>query len=246
MQSIDPHTKEYVYRMQDESLFIVLCSEMVGYYEKRGQADVTCTLALRLLEHLYYKPEPVYEALRRFAVGKLEEADALAAKLAADADAAAAAEAEKRRREEERAKIAEEEGDEFLDDEDADEAEAKEASEIPYPTGCTFPPASLPESMDRLSLIIYKGGVGRQKARAMLCDIFNKALVGISAAVAISCSCPPPGEHLADGHQHADSFNRAMAQLGLAAFRMGLFPEAQACLGELYMAVASASSSRRA
>ena len=93
MQSIDPHTKEYVYRMQDESLFIVLCSEMVGYYEKRGQADVTCKLALRLLEHLYYKPEPVYEALRRFAVGKLEEADALAAKLAADAEAAAAAEA---------------------------------------------------------------------------------------------------------------------------------------------------------
>ena len=35
------------------------------------------------------------------------------------------------------AKIAEEEGDEFLDDEDADEAEAKEARD-PYPTGCTF------------------------------------------------------------------------------------------------------------
>ena len=92
MQSIDPHSKEYLFRMQDESLFIVLCAAVVRYYENRDDAtEIHCKLSLRLLEHLYYKPEPVYEALRKFATAKLEDADALEAKLAADAVAAAAA-----------------------------------------------------------------------------------------------------------------------------------------------------------
>ena len=169
MQSIDPHTKEYVLRMQDEALFIVLASEMVTYYEKRIDMETTSKLALRLLEHLYYKPEPAYEALRVFAVGKLRDADELAARLAADAAAAKAAADEKARLEAERARAAEEEGDEYLDDEDADEAEAKEASEIPYPVGQTFPPSTLPDALKRLALLIYRHGDGRQKARAMRC-----------------------------------------------------------------------------
>jgi translation initiation factor 3 subunit C len=174
MQSIDPHTKEYMYRMQDESLFIVLCHEMVHYYEARNSTVVTCKLALRLLEHLYYKPEPVYEALRKFAAGKLAEADALAAKWAADAEAAKAAAEEKAANDRKRAQAAEEEGDEYFDDEDADEAEAKEASEIPYPVGFKYPAMTLAEMLKHLSLFIYKDGDERSKARAMLCDIFHK------------------------------------------------------------------------
>jgi translation initiation factor 3 subunit C len=236
MQSIDPHAKEYVYRMQDESLFIVLASEMVAYYEKRDAPDVTCKLALRLLEHLYYKPEPVYEALRAFAEKKLRDADALAAKLAADAEAARRAAEERARLEAERAKQAEEEGDEYLDDEDADEAEAKEASEIPYPTGVTFPVETLPKTLDRLALLIFKDGDGRQKARAMLCQIFTAGLTGDFRRGRDLMLM----SHLQENISQMDIstqilFNRAMAQLGLSAFRLGMFHEAQACLGELYL-----------
>ena len=236
MQSIDPHTKEYVYRMQDESLFIVLASEMVTYYEKLDEKAVTSKLALRLLEHLYYKPEPVYEALRKFAVQKLEDADVTAAKLAKDAAAAAAAAAETKRLELERQKTLEEEGDEYLDDEDADEAEAKEASEIPYPTGQKFPAASLPATLKKLSLLIYREGEGRQKARAMLCEIFNDGLRGDFRHGRDLMLMSRLQENISQMDISTQIlFNRAMAQLGLAAFRHGMFVEAQACLGEFYL-----------
>ena len=56
------YQREYVYRMQDESLFIVQASEMVEYCAMRSDPVNTCKLALRLLEHLCYKPAAVYEA----------------------------------------------------------------------------------------------------------------------------------------------------------------------------------------
>ena len=236
MQSIDPHSKEYLFRMQDESLFIVLCAAVVRYYENRDDAtEIHCKLSLRLLEHLYYKPEPVYEALRKFATAKLEDADALEAKLAADAVAAAAAAKAKEEAKRIRDKQAEEEDEEYLDDEDADQAEAKEAQEIPYPAGFRFPAPSLPETLKKLSLTIYKDGDTRSKARAMLCEIFQKGLVGDFRAGRDLMLM----SHLQENISHMDIstqilFNRAMAQLGLAAFRGGLFAEAQSCLGEMY------------
>ena len=236
MQSIDPHTKEYVLRMQDEALFIVLATEMVSYYEKRGDMETTAKLALRLLEHLYYKPEPAYVALKTFAEGKLRDADELFARLAADAAAAKAAADEKARLEAERARAAEEEGDEYLDDEDADEAEAKEASEIPYPTGQTFPATPLPATLKRLSLLIYRHGDGRQKARAMLCEIFNDGLRGDFRHGRDLMLMSRLQENISQMDISTQIlFNRAMAQLGLASFRLGMFAEAQACLGEMYL-----------
>ena len=232
MQSIDPHTKEYVFRMQDEALFIILANEVISYYVERNNTEVVCKLSLRLLEHLYYKPATVYEALRKFATAKLAEAD----ELAVDEKKAAAARAAKEEADARRAKEAEEEGDEYLDDEDADEAEAKEASEIPYPAGFTFPAPELPDVLSTLSLRIYKDGDERSKARAMLCDIFNKGLEGDFRRGRDLMLM----SHLQENISHTDIatqilFNRAMAQLGLSAFRAGLFTEAQACLSELYM-----------
>ena len=173
-----------------------------------------------------------FDALRKFAATKISEAEVLEA----DAEAAAAAAAAKAAADKAREKQAEEEGDEYMDDEDADEAEAKEASEIPYPTGFTFPAESLQQMLKRLLLFLFKDGDERSKARAMLCDIFNKGLNGDFRTGRDLMLM----SHLQENISHMDIstqiiFNRAMAQLGLAAFRLGMFQESLSCLGELYL-----------
>merc|ERR1719223_545231 len=104
----------------------------------------------------------------------------------------------------------------------------------------THPDSTVAEEEDRPALIrsfaafIYKHGTSRDKTRVVLCHVYNHALHDRFFQARDLMLMSKQQDTI--GHTDVSCqllFNRSLAQLGLAAFRLGFIKECHSCLMEL-------------
>ncbi|ORZ22434.1 eukaryotic translation initiation factor 3 subunit 8 N-terminus-domain-containing protein [Absidia repens] len=63
LQSIDPHTPDYIDRLRDEPSLYALLVRAQAYFEKHALNESISRTIVRRLDHLYYKPEQVIRSI---------------------------------------------------------------------------------------------------------------------------------------------------------------------------------------
>jgi translation initiation factor 3 subunit C len=213
LKALDPHAHAYMERMKDEPVLLALAAKVTAYLEGLGDSGKLklAAVALRRMDHLYYKTRPVYEATRKMALTLRDEGASATAEEAAV------------------------NGGDGEEGEDGVEAEGG----MPVPEIRLPADFDLPETADglleELAMVVYKLGNDNQKGQALLDSVYFKSIHNDFYGARDMLLMSRIGEQT----QQLDNkmqvlFNRTTAQLGLCAFRAGLISDAHSCLSELY------------
>jgi len=226
LQFTDPHTQAYVERLADEPYIMDALERVHYFYKSRDLHKHAARMAARLLDRLYYRRQADHVKMlakqraqtdqRRKKLKKQDEEEER--RTLADAEASAQAEAEG---------AAEPEAEL---EEGVDGKRRPKVHQQPW----WLITGNLPDSLRKCMTTVVKHGDEKAKARAVLCKVYHLALhdkytqardiVLMSHIHEIVPSAAPPFQIL---------FNRSLAQLGMAAFRLGLFKDVHTCLNEL-------------
>lgn len=210
VQHINPHTKEYVERLADEELLVELGDITLGYYQRVHDHKSAATVALLIVENLYYKHETHAAAVRK--------AHAFTKKWGNQVDLHPAC----------RGKTAA-----GLKDHTGDVKVVHPAAFCGNPTISTTP-IDFSKKLENLCNFIFAHGDERSKTRALLCSVFNHALHDryYRARDLLLVS------RVQDFIDKTDVstqilFNRTVVTIGLCAFRLGMFKQAHESLSAI-------------
>jgi len=208
LKSMDPHTNAYMDRLRDEAALMAL-ADLVSTYlatlEESSKKEKTAAVALRRMDHLYYKTRGVYSATKNMAIAMKE----------APVQQEPAAQAE---------------GDDAAEEEEED----NHAPQLVLPANFDLPEEA-DGLMEELAHVVYAYGNDNQKGNAMLYSVYYKSIHDdfYGARDMLLMSRISEQTQQLDIRMQI-LFNRTTAQLGLCAFRNGLINEAYSCLIELY------------
>ena len=225
LQALDAYGAAYVGRLRDEPAMLALAADAQAYLTARGDAVGAARVASRRVERLYYRSDAAWASLRAL-VDALKAADAAATDGAAATPAAPTKTAPA---------LDDDGGDLGADDEAGDDGGVDAgAVTVRLPPTFDFGPSALAAVLP-LVATVFAAGDDRAKARAALCAVYARAVAGQFHAARDGILAA----HLQDAAPSMDvstqvMYNRTLAQLGVAAFRVGLYPDAHAALGDLY------------
>lgn len=208
VQQINPHTKEYVERLADEAELVELLKRALTYYKKVADNRASAALALMIVEHIYYMHDTH--------AASVDQAHAFAKRWGSSSDIHPAS----------RGRSA---------------ASEVASSATRHPASLSGPATAKVEPVDYSALIeelcafVFRvSEIAVQKTRALLCLVYNNALHDRYYAARDLFLL----SHVNDFIEKADVrtqvlYNRTLAVLGLAAFRLGLYQKAHDLLSPL-------------
>jgi translation initiation factor 3 subunit C len=222
LQNIDSHSQEYLTRLAHERDFLLLLQYAEKFYQRKKDTKRLAIIALRELDYLFYKRETA-SGIEEINVPKEDGQD-----------------------DEESQEIAEpEEEDDNEEEKPPSPSYLTEVELVPPTSDRVSPYTSLTDTVERLAAIVYQYSddgaeqkstdVDRQKRRAMLLHIYHLALHDqySKGRDMLLMTHLPEKIHQARPPEQV-LYNRALIQLGLAAFREGRIEDACNCLHDIF------------